>query len=73
LNWYPIEALEPGKLVVLHFRDETAPQCVGYVEQDGVCGWPEKVTGRRPDGWLDLSSMFAGMTTEIRRAAAATL
>ncbi|UIY30568.1 hypothetical protein LZK73_08510 [Neorhizobium galegae] len=45
MNWYPIEALEPGKLVVLHFRDETAQQCVGYVEQDGVCGWPEKGDG----------------------------
>lgn len=62
MNWHPIEALEPGRLAVLFFPDEAAPRCVGYVEHDGLCGWPANVSGRRPHGWLDLSAMFEGMT-----------
>lgn len=55
----PIEALQPGRLAVLYFELDDAVRCVGYVEKDGLCGWPENVRGRRPTGWLELSSLFA--------------
>jgi hypothetical protein len=57
-------------LVVLFFRNETSRQYVGYVERDGICGWPDDVSGRRPDGWLDLSSIFDGMAASAKRIVA---
>ncbi|UJW77329.1 hypothetical protein [Rhizobium sp. SL42] len=69
MNWHPIEALEPGRLAVLFFLDEAAPRCVGYIERDGLCGWPANVSGRRPQGWLDLSAMLEGMPEMARRFA----
>ena len=62
----PIEALQPGRLAVLYFGQDDTIRCVGYVERDGLCGWPENVCGQRPAGWLELSSLFStedeGMT-----------
>ncbi|MBW6420471.1 hypothetical protein KX729_03385 [Rhizobium sp. XQZ8] len=54
----PIEALQPGRLAVLYFSQDDAVRCVGYVEKDGLCGWPEKVCGQRPDGWTELTSLL---------------
>lgn len=54
----PIEALQPGRLAVLYFNRDDAVRCVGYVERDGLCGWPEKVCGQRPCGWTELSSLL---------------
>jgi len=65
----PIEALQPGRLAVLYFEDDDAVRCVGYVEKEGLCGWPENLCGRRPIGWRELSSLFS---TESESAEATT-
>ena len=48
MEWYPIEALEAGKLAVLHFENQDQQRWVGYIHGDGICHWPEKCVGTPP-------------------------
>ena len=43
---------------MLYFSQDDAVRCVGYIEKDGLCGWPEKVCGQRPNGWTELTSLL---------------
>ena len=67
MDWYPIEALEAGKLAVLHFENQDEQRWVGYIHGDGICHWPENVSGRKPDGWQDLSSLFAALPESAKQ------
>lgn len=70
MSWKPIETLTPGILVLLSFADDVSDKCVGYIEENGVCGWPETVAGHLPSGWMDLSALFSGMAEKSRLAVA---
>ncbi len=54
MQWRPISSLTPGKLAFLLFDHMQSAQWVGYVDEDGVCLWPEKVRGLRPTVWQDV-------------------
>lgn len=51
MDWKPIASLEPGKLAFLMFEHLQSAQWVGYVNDEGVCAWPEKVRGLTPSAW----------------------
>ncbi|MBP1860769.1 hypothetical protein [Rhizobium herbae] len=73
MDWYPIEALEAGKLAVLRFENEDAQRWVGYIHGDGICHWPENVSGRKPDGWQDLSALFVALPDTTKQILSAAL
>jgi hypothetical protein len=54
MQWNSIQTLKAGQLALLRFDAFHQPRWVGYVEADGVCAWPEKVAGNRPDAWREL-------------------
>ena len=73
MNLHPIKALEPGKLAVLFFENTESQPCVGYVQRDGICEWPDNVSGRMPEGWIDLSAFFAGIPATVKRMVSLSL
>jgi len=54
MQWNSMETLEVGRLALLRFDSLDQPRWIGYVEASGVCPWPEKVAGQRPDAWREL-------------------
>ncbi|AYD00482.1 hypothetical protein NCHU2750_10890 [Neorhizobium sp. NCHU2750] len=54
MNWKPTSTLAANKLVLLLFDHLASAHWVGYVNEDGICEWPDKVRGYRPTGWQDV-------------------
>lgn len=54
MQWKPINTLISNKLVFLLFDHLESAQWVGYVNEDGICEWPDKVRGYRPTGWQEV-------------------
>jgi hypothetical protein len=54
MQWHPITTLVPNKLAFLLFDHLQSAQWVGYVNNDGICEWPERVRGQRPSAWQEV-------------------
>ncbi len=54
MTWNPTTTLIPNKLVFLLFDYMASAQWVGYVNENGICEWPEQVRGCRPTGWQEV-------------------
>ena len=54
MTWNSIETLKPNCLVLLIFVGATHGRWIGYVDEDGICKWPNQVRGHRPTGWQEV-------------------
>jgi hypothetical protein len=63
MTWNSTETLQSDRLVLLIFAGTADGRWIGYVDEDGVCEWPDQVRGHRPTGWqeviADLSRIMA--------------
>jgi hypothetical protein len=55
MHWQSTSELAPGRLAFLRFDQFASGQWVGYVDENGVCEWPDKVRGLRPSGWQEVA------------------
>ena len=51
--WRPVSSSAANKLLFLRFDHVTSAHWIGYVNADGICERPQKVTSYRPTGWQE--------------------
>jgi hypothetical protein len=56
MNWNAAESLQSDRLVLLIFKGLINGRWVGYVNEDGICEWPDPARGHRPIGWQEVTA-----------------
>jgi hypothetical protein len=56
MNWNVMESLQSDRLVLLIFKGLIHGQWIGYLDEDGICEWPDPVRGHRPTGWQEVTA-----------------